>query len=291
MKELVVISGKGGTGKSSLTLAFASLTQSKVIADCDVDAADLHLVLKPQVRVENDFFGGNKVEIDQDNCKGCGKCEKYCNFQAINNRDGIYTIDPLKCEGCGVCAWFCFHGAVKTEPKVAGKWFISDIDGGILVHAALGVKEDNSGKLVSKVREIAKQEAIKNNKDIIIVDGSPGIGCPVIASITGANLILVVTEPTVSGIHDLQRAAELVQHFGMSCLVCINKYNLNEDQVKVIENFCAKKNIEIVGRVPYDLNFTKAQIAGKSLIDYQEGETVAIIKKMWETIQKKLDGN
>jgi len=288
MKELVVISGKGGTGKTSLVVALASLAKNKVIADCDVDAADVHLILNPKIRQKEDFLGGKEYKIDQARCKKCDKCHEVCSFGAIQIIEDKYSVDPFKCEGCGVCAWFCFHEAISSKPKVAGEWFISDTSRGSLSHAALGINEDNSGKLVSKVREKAREEAARIGADLIIVDGSPGIGCPVIASITGAKLVLVVTEPTVSGVHDLKRVIELIKHFNLEAMVCINKFDLNLEKVKEIEDFCQKNEIEIAGLLPYDPNFTKAQLEGKTIIEYESGETSGLIKKMWEKIDARI---
>lgn len=240
--ELVVISGKGGTGKTSIVASFAALAEKVVLADCDVDAADLHLVLNPTVVKREKFSGGSRARIMPGHCTACGKCEEICRFNAIyfdgpgNGKvEKTYRIDPIACEGCGVCAWFCEENAIEFGPVVNGEWFISDTRCGPMVHARLGVAEENSGKLVSLVRTQAKKIADDRRLDLVIIDGAPGIGCPVIASITGADLVLVVTEPTLSGMHDLERVVDLTKHFGIETLVCVNKWDLNEEIASQIE--------------------------------------------------------
>jgi MinD superfamily P-loop ATPase len=220
MKEIVVISGKGGTGKTSIVASFAALAQSAVLVDCDVDAADLYLVLQPNIGRTSDFSGGKKASIITDKCVGCGKCEEVCNFDAVTFNgpandvcEKTCIIDPIACEGCGVCFQFCLNDAIEFEDTVNGQWFISDTRFGPMVHARLGIAEENSGKLVSLIHKEAKRIAEKRKKDLIIVDGSPGIGCPVIASITGADLVVIITEPTLSGKHDLYRIADLAAGF------------------------------------------------------------------------------
>ncbi|GAG12547.1 unnamed protein product, partial [marine sediment metagenome] len=216
MKELVVISGKGGTGKTSIVAAFASLVKNAVFADCDVDAADLHLVLEPKIMQKSDFSGGKRAAIVAEKCSGCGKCQELCRFDAIhlngegnNVVDKTFTVDSIACEGCKVCVEFCPVDAIEFNDCINGQWFISDTRFGPMVHAKLGIAEENSGKLVTLIRKEAKRIATEEEKDLIIIDGSPGIGCPVIASITGAELVLIITEPTLSGKHDLGRVADL----------------------------------------------------------------------------------
>jgi MinD superfamily P-loop ATPase len=285
MKELVVISGKGGTGKTSIVASIASLARDKVLADCDVDAADLHLILNPEIKDEQDFYGGKIAVLDKDACTECGKCIELCRFGAISD---IYEVDLLSCEGCGVCAYFCPSQAIEMVEKIAGKWFVSDTRYGPLVHAKLGIAEDNSGKLVSRVKEIAKEIAAENGYELIVIDGSPGIGCPVIASIAGASLILIVSEPTVSGIHDMKRVIDLSKHFRIKSMVCINKYDLNLDNVKEIERYCAENDVTIVAHIPYDLDFTRAQIDAKSITEYSDGDSSREIRMMWEKISDEL---
>ncbi len=291
MKELVIISGKGGTGKTSIAAAFAALAQKAVIADCDVDAADLHLVLEPKIKQQADFSGGKKASIIAEKCIGCGKCAVMCRFNAVNfngNSNYIvqktYTIDPVSCEGCKVCVEFCPVEAIKFEPAVNGKWFISDTRFGPMVHAKLDIAEENSGKLVTLIRKEAKRIADEQNRDLLIIDGSPGIGCPVIASITGANLVLVVTEPTLSGKHDLERVARLTADFEIKTLVCINKADINPQMAQSIADDAEKLGLKIVGKIPYDEAFTKAQLMKATLIEYTGGNISEKVKAMWREV-------
>lgn len=285
MKELVVVSGKGGTGKTSIVASLAALAQKKVIADCDVDAADLHLILSPEIRRDEEFKGGKIAEINLEICTQCGKCIDLCRFDAIPDS---YEVDTISCEGCGVCAYFCPFEAINMSEKVAGKWFVSDTRFGPLVHAKLGIAEDNSGKLVSRVKEIARSIAKERGYELIIIDGSPGIGCPVIASLSGAGLALIVSEPTVSGIHDMKRVVELANHFRIKSMVCINKSDLNPDNVKEIEKYCDENRVDVIARIPYDVDFTRAQIEAKSIVEYSDGASSTIVKKMWEAILSEL---
>ncbi|MCF7956457.1 MAG: ATP-binding protein [Phycisphaerae bacterium] len=291
MKELVVISGKGGTGKTSIVAAFASLAKNAVLADCDVDAADLHLVLEPSVKETNDFSGGKRASIITDRCIGCAKCKNVCRFDAINfngqsnkHVSKTYTVDPISCEGCKVCVTVCPTKAIEFNECVNGQWFISDTRFGTMVHAKLGIAEENSGKLVSLIRKETKRIAEEQNKDLIIVDGSPGIGCPVIASITGADLVLVVTEPTLSGKHDLERVAELATGFNIPVLVAINKYDINREIADQIETEAQERNIKIVGRIRYDKAFTKAQVMKCSVVEYTSSAVSEDIKSLWRNV-------
>ena len=302
MKEIVIISGKGGTGKTSIVASFAALAKNAVLADCDVDAADLHLVLEPNIKQTTDFSGGKQASIVAEKCIGCGKCKNLCKFDAIN-LDGVaneliaktYSVDPISCEGCKVCVEFCPVDAIKFEDSVNGQWFISDTRFGMMVHAKLGIAEENSGKLVSLIRREAKKIAEEEKKDLIIVDGSPGIGCPVIASITGADLVLIVTEPTLSGKHDLERVAKLAAGFKIPTLIAINKFDINPDIAEQIEEDARKKNIEVVGKIRYDRAFTDAQIMKCSVVEYTESAVSEDIKKLWSnvthTLQQKNNKN
>jgi MinD superfamily P-loop ATPase len=291
LKEIVVISGKGGTGKTSIVASLAALAANTVLADCDVDAADLHLLLQPDVKEKYDFSGGKLASVIREKCIGCGKCAEVCNFSAVALNgpandivEKTYAIDPVSCEGCGVCFHFCPANAIEFEDAVNGQWFVSNTRFGPMVHAKLGPAQENSGKLVSLIRKQAKQIADEQKKDFIIVDGSPGIGCPVIASITAADLVLVVTEPTVSGQHDLERVIELTGHFKIPTMVCINKYDINRKMTQEIETKMKSKNITVIGQIPYDTSVTKAQIAGQSIIEYSNDGLSNQIKSLWQAI-------
>ena len=295
MKELVVISGKGGTGKTSVVASFAALAEGAVLADCDVDAADLHLVLEPRIIKRGKFSGGSRARIMPGHCTACGKCEELCRFDAIfydgpgNGRvPKTFRVDPIACEGCGVCAWFCAEDAVEFAPVNNGQWFISDTRHGPMVHAKLGVAEENSGKLVSLVRIEAKKLAATRSLDLAIIDGSPGIGCPVIASITGADLVLIVTEPTLSGLHDLGRVTELTKHFGIQTLVCVNKWDLNSELTAEIETNARQIGVEAVGRIRYDRAVTEAQINKQALVEYTEAGAAADLKEVWLRVSDTL---
>ncbi|MBA7672770.1 Ion-translocating oxidoreductase complex subunit B [subsurface metagenome] len=292
MKEIVVISGKGGTGKTSIVASFAALARNKaVFADCDVDAADLHLLLQPDIKQSHDFSGGKLASVITEKCIGCGRCEEVCNFDAAifngpaNDVVGItYTIDSIACEGCGVCVHFCPVDAIEFKDAINGKWFVSDTRFGPMLHAKLGIAEENSGKLVSLIRKEAKRIAAEQNRDLIIVDGSPGIGCPVIASIAGADLVLAVTEPTIAAQHDLDRVAELTEHFKIPTVVCINKYDINVKIAKAIEKEALERNLKVVGKIAYDIAVTKAQIAAKSIIEYSSNGLKEQIVSLWESV-------
>jgi MinD superfamily P-loop ATPase len=291
MKELVVISGKGGTGKTSIVGSFAALAKNAVLADCDVDAADLHLILNPDVKRTSDFSGGNLASVVTDKCIGCGRCEDVCRFDAATfdgpGNDVVektYTIDPISCEGCGVCAHFCPVDAIRFEPAVNGQWFVSETRFGPMVHARLGIAQENSGKLVSLIRKEAKRLATERNHELIVVDGSPGIGCPVIASITGADLVLVVTEPTLSGKHDLDRVTELTRHFNLPTAVCINKCDINASIAKEIKKEAEARRLIVAGEIAYDPAVTKAQTVGKSIVEYSNGNLKGQIVSLWESM-------
>jgi MinD superfamily P-loop ATPase len=291
MKELVVISGKGGTGKTSIVASFAGLAKNAVFADCDVDAADLHLVLEPKVKHESDFSGGKRASIVTEECVGCGKCKDLCRFDAINSNGSLrdteaetFTVDPISCEGCKVCVEFCPVGAIDFKDSVNGRWFISDTRFGPMVHAELGIAEGNSGKLVTLIRREAKRIAAEENRDMIIADGSPGIGCPVIASITGADLVLIITEPTLTGKHDFERVAQLTASFGIPTLVCINKSDLNPQMTSQIAEEADNRGIRLAGKIRYDKAFTKAQIMKATVIEYTGGWVSEEIKALWRNV-------
>ena len=291
MKELVVISGKGGTGKTSIVAAFADLAKNAVFADCDVDAADLYFVLEPKVKQTSDFSGGKRASIVTEKCIGCGRCWDLCRFGAIdfngpaNDTEAkTFTIDPISCEGCNVCVEFCPVNAVEFSDSINGQWFISDTRFGPMVHAKLGIAEENSGKLVTLIRKEAKKITQEQKKDLLIIDGSPGIGCPVIASITGADLVLIITEPTLSGKHDLGRVADLATGFKIPTLVAINKFDLNLDIVERIEEDARSRDIKVVGKIRYDEAFTKAQILKSTVLEYTGGAVSEDVKALWRNV-------
>ncbi|MBW1615247.1 MAG: P-loop NTPase [Deltaproteobacteria bacterium] len=282
MRELVVLSGKGGTGKTSLTAAFASFAKNKILCDADVDAADLHLLTSPDIKQKQDFKGGGIAVINPNKCSECGICRQLCRFDAIKEN---YEVMEGECEGCGVCVDFCPEKAIDFPIQTCGEWYISDTRFGEMVHARLGIAEENSGKLVTLARQEAKKLSEKRNLDLIITDGPPGIGCPVIASLSGASAILIVTEPTVSGLHDMERVADLASHFNISGMICINKYDLNIEKALEIEEAGKKRNIPVVGKIPFDPIFTYAMVAGKTVCEYNDkSKTVKEIKAVWERI-------
>ncbi len=294
MKQLTVISGKGGTGKTVITASFASLAEKKVMADCDVDAADLHLLLHPKIRKTCEFRGGKKAVLNQQLCTNCGRCIEVCRFDAISENErrspeeSRTTIDPISCEGCGVCALICPVQAIQMQESLSGEWYISETEYGPMVHARLGIAEENSGKLVTVVRHNARLIAQEKDLDLVIVDGPPGIGCPVIASITGVDLVMAVTEPTISAISDLERVLSLARHFKIEPVVLINKYDINLENTKRIENFCERDGIEIVGKLPLDSAVTQAMVQGKTIIEYGASGLVTEIEDSWERISTKL---
>ena len=291
----MVISGKGGTGKTSIVASFAALAEGAVLADCDVDAADLHLVLQPRVIRRESFSGGSRARIRSGHCVACGKCEEICRFDAVfydgagNGRvPKTYRVDPIACEGCGVCAWFCAENAIEFGPVVNGEWFISETRCGPMVHAKLGAAEENSGKLVSIVRTQARGLGEERQCDLVLIDGAPGIGCPVIASITGADLVLAVTEPTLSGLHDLQRVADLTKHFGIETLVCINKCDLNEEIASRIAAQAHERGLKVAGRVRYDPAVTEAQIHEQAVVEYRQDGCAQDIGRVWAAVGRAL---
>jgi len=288
MKELVVLSGKGGTGKTSIVGSLAALAGDKVLADCDVDAADLHLLLEPTIRQKHEFWSGQVAVIDQEKCTQCGLCEELCHFEAIDD----FTVDPVSCEGCGFCCRICPVEAITMKENLSGHWFISDTRYGPLVHARLGIAQENSGKLVALVRQQAREMAEKQGAAFIISDGPPGIGCPVISSLSGAHMALLVTEPTLSGIHDLERVIGVCRHFGVPALVCINKYDINEENSRRIEDYCLEQKVEVAARIPFDNIVTEAMVKGLPVVQYDsDGPVSRQIKLLWQNIAGRLARN
>jgi MinD superfamily P-loop ATPase len=282
MKQIVIISGKGGTGKTVLTASLAALANKKVMVDCDVDAADLHLLLQPIIKEKHEFKSGKTARIDVEVCQQCGKCINVCRFGAI--RDD-FTIDPISCEGCGLCSYVCFAGAITMEENLSGEWFISDTKYGPFVHAKLGIAEENSGKLVALVRKKAKEIAERNNCDWVIIDGPPGIGCPVIASLSGVDCALIVTEPTLSGLHDAERVIEVAWHFKIPVKLVVNKYDLNLDMSQKIEKHCANNGISLIGKVRFDKSVVEAMVEGKTIIEYKDTPIKDEIRKIWARLK------
>ena len=282
MKEIVVLSGKGGTGKTSIVGSLAVLAKRKVLADCDVDAADLHLLLSPSVKQESEFWSGQVAYIDEDRCTECGLCQDLCRFGAIKD----FRVDPVACEGCGFCLHICPVEAITMEENMSGRWFISDTKYGPLVHARLGIAQENSGKLVAVVRQQARQIAEEQNLDYIISDGPPGIGCPVISSLSGASLALLVTEPTLSGMHDLERVLGVCRHFGVPAMVCVNKYDLNEDNTRQIETYCSTQGVELASKIPFDNVVTEALVRGVPVVEYSDGRVSWEIGALWQKVSR-----
>jgi MinD superfamily P-loop ATPase len=286
MKELIVISGKGGTGKTSVISAFASLAESKVLCDADVDAADLHLILSPQIRMRADFKSGHTAEIDENRCTECGLCLDLCKFGAISDD---FKVNPIDCEGCGVCVYFCPEKAIDFPENTCGEWFISETRFGPLVHARLGIAEENSGKLVTVVRQESKKLADQKGIDLILTDGPPGVGCPVIASIGGASAVLVVAEPTLSGVHDMERVIQLAKHFKVPAMVCVNKFDLNRDLTRDIEAFAEGEGLSCLGQIPFDPVFTEAMVQGQTIFEYNtESKAGLAVRQIWENLSKRL---
>ena len=281
MKQVLIISGKGGTGKTILTGAFAALVQNKIMVDCDVDAADLHLLLAPSIKERNIFRSGKTAVIHKDQCAQCRICIQLCRYHAISED---FTVDPIACEGCSFCTHVCPAEAIDMQENVSGEWYISDTRFGPFVHARLGIAEENSGKLVSLVRRQAQEIAEKQKYDYVIIDGPPGIGCPVIASLSGIDCALVITEPTLSGLHDAKRVIEVAQHFKVPVRLVINKYTLNLEMTERIEAYGAKNNIAVIGKIPFDKKIVESMVSGKSVIEYSNGTYRELISDIWEKL-------
>jgi len=286
MKELVIISGKGGTGKTSIVGALATLAKNKVLCDADVDASDLHLIIEPTIQSCHEFRSGHTALIDENRCNACGQCRDLCRFDAINLD---FQVDPIACEGCGVCVHFCPEKAIDFPINTCGEWYISDTRLGPMVHARLGIAEENSGKLVSLVRNKAKAIAEETGADLILTDGPPGVGCPVIASIGNANAVLVVTEPSVSGIHDLKRILTLTNHFHVPAMVCVNKYDLNQTLADDIDACAWNSHAETLGRIPFDTSITHAMVQARTILEYDpSSETSRAIQDIWQKIADRV---
>ena len=284
MKEIVVLSGKGGTGKTSLTASFAQLIQESIICDADVDAADLHLLTAPSIQERHAFIGGSKALIEKERCTSCGRCRELCRFDAI---DDTFAVDFFSCEGCGVCVDLCPENAIAFPEQQCGEWYVSATRFGTMIHARLGAGEENSGRLVSLVRQQARERAEAAGKQMILTDGPPGIGCPVIASLGGASAAVIIVEPTLSGMHDMERVVGLARHFRVPACVCVNKYDINEEITAQIEAFANAQNCQFLGRIAYDTIFVQAMIAGKNILEYEpDGRSAVSIYQIWENLMK-----
>ncbi|RCK77149.1 MAG: MinD superfamily P-loop ATPase containing an inserted ferredoxin domain [Anaerolineae bacterium] len=301
MKQLVILSGKGGTGKTSITAAFAHLASQNglagkvILADADVDAANLELVLQPQLVEVQDFKGGKVAFINQDTCAACGDCERVCRFDAILpssllERGGeSYRVDPIACDGCAACVYQCPTQSISMREQIAGKFYFSESRYGPLYHAHLFPGQENSGKLVTLVKQRARLQALDEGRELVIVDGPPGIGCPVISAVSGADLALIVAEPTISGVHDMRRILQTVQHFGVQAHVCINKADVYPAGTEEIESFCREQGIETIGRIPFDVTVTTAMVAGEAVTAFQPEAPVSVaIRQVWERVLQAL---
>ncbi len=288
MKEIVIISGKGGTGKTSVTASFAVLAKkSAVIADCDVDAADMHILMQPDYYKSEEFFSGELAVIQQEDCIQCGECKEVCRFDAIDLINGKYVVNPLSCEGCGYCSKICPTHTILNIDLNVGNWYISNIrTGSKMVHAKLAIGADNSGKLVAQVKNKAKELAEQENKEFVIVDGSPGVGCPVVSSLSGASYVVLVTEPTVSGLHDLKRVYELVKKFNIKAGCIINKHDLNKEVFEKIDDFLESEKIDKLANLPYNKAFTEAMTEGLTVVEYKNNEIKSVLKNTWNKIIK-----
>ncbi len=281
MRQITIISGKGGTGKTVLTASFAALSKRACFVDCDVDAADLHLLLGPKVKERNTFRSGKTARIDKNLCTECGECKEVCRFNAIT---GDLDVDPISCEGCGVCSLVCPSGAISMEENISGEWFVSDTKYGPFVHARLGIAEENSGKLVMKIRQAAQEIAEEKKLDHVIIDGPPGIGCPVIASLSGVDMALIVTEPTIAGIHDMERIADVAIHFSIPTKVIVNKYDINQDNTRSIAEICNKRGIEVLARLPFSENFVQSMVQGMPLPEFSSDSLTKQLADLWQRI-------
>ena len=285
MREIIIISGKGGTGKTSLTGAFAHLAADKIICDLDVDAPDLHLLLQPTKERLEEFYSGNEAVIDGEKCDGCGLCATMCQFGAIRQNGAGFTVDPVRCEGCKVCVAFCPAEAIRFPERHCGQWYISATRFGPLVHAQLFPGAENSGRLVMVLKQQARELAKARGVDLVLCDGAPGIGCPVISSLSGAHLAVAVTEPTPSGRHDLERVSELCRHFQTAVAVIINKHDLNPDETARIEGFCHDGGYPVIARLPHDPVVTKAMVQGMVVTELPETDFSRALRQAWTRIE------
>ncbi len=290
MKEIAVVSGKGGTGKTSITASFAALSESSVIADCDVDASDMHLVTSPQVVEKTTFRSGFEAVIDAEKCVDCGRCAEACRFDSVFKSSDAETfyVNHTFCEGCGVCSLVCPAEAVKLVDRICGEWYVSDTRFGQMVHAELGAAGENSGRLVGTVRNKAREIADMSDKDLVIIDGPPGIGCPVIATVTGTDALICVTEPTISGLEDLKRLIQLGKHFDTRIYIVVNKWDINPEITRLIEAYGDSVGAEVLGRVPWDGAVTDAQENKQAVVEFRTSGAAKEIKSIWEKLCQKI---
>jgi MinD superfamily P-loop ATPase len=285
MKEIVCISGKGGTGKTSITAAFAHLAKDKILCDLDVDAPDLHLILRPDIQTTEEFYSGNEAVIDPDRCEACGQCVELCRFGAITEIDGVFHIDPFRCEGCKLCVALCPSMAIDFPQRHCGQWFRSESRFGQVFHAQLFPGEENSGRLVALLRQKAREAAEQAGCSLVLSDGAPGIGCPVISSLSGADLAVIVSEPTVSGLHDLERVADLCAYFSMPAAVLINKADLNTEACRQIETFCRDRGLAVLGKIPHNDIFVRAMVREKAVTELADSPVAGQIRRIWSKIE------
>lgn len=290
MKQIAVISGKGGTGKTSISASFVALARDCIIVDADVDGPDLHLLLHPLVNKVEKFFAGEVAVIEPKLCDRGRRCEPYCRYGAIIfDTDGDFYIDPTACEGCGVCARICHTKAIKMKQRGCGEWYLSSTVYGPMLHATLGIGGENSGKLVALLREKAREISEKENYPFIIIDGPPGVGCPVMAAITGVDVIVAVAEPTVSGRHDLHRVIHLARHFGITLSVVINKSDINLDMTTRLRRECEAHKVEVLGEIPYDKDVIGAIVHGETLVDFSDGPAGIAVSEVWDKLCEAIE--
>lgn len=286
MNEIVILSGKGGTGKTCLSAAFATLEETMVVADCDVDTANLYLILQPRNQQEEIYLSGYRAYINYEKCTNCGLCAEYCRFGAISFMNEVVTLSATSCDGCKLCSRICPSDAIRMVPSDKSRWYAGTYRNGYMAHARLAPGEENSGKLVNIVRENAKKMAVENHIETMIIDGPPGIGCPVISSVTGANKAILVTEPTKSGFHDLKRIWELTENFRIKSYVVINKYDLNYEVSSKIEEWCCNSGISVFGKIPFDKQVVDAMLHCKSIVEWNPNSASAhVIKNIWNSIK------
>jgi len=288
-KQIAVISGKGGTGKTTLAGSLSVLFSNHVIADCDVDSSNMHLILKPNIKETSEYKAGHKAEIVESQCIGCGKCQSVCRYDAIHIKDNEkYSVDPFACEGCKACVLVCPTKAIDFVLNHPGDYFISDTKYGPFVHAELKPGEEMSGGLVAQVRKQALKMAVDDRKAVVVIDGAPGIGCPATSSLTGTDYAILVTEPTVSGIHDMKRMMEVIEHFKISYSVVINRYDMNMEKSKEIEEFCNQKNISVLGKIAFDKAVNRANSNEMPVVECEDSKAAEAIRGIFQELTREM---